>query len=139
MWEVKCTLCELVDMTCFASLKAQTIAQRSYVMFFSRHFTDDTGLMHFLLFHFADDMGVCVFFAYVRLLPCHLQLLYIYIYDYYYIKNYMYYYIFIYLIVFIEWASAQVPPTPLYLGGTVGRERERQRGRGRGRDGWMDG
>ena len=39
----------------------------------------------------------------------------------------------------IEWASAQVPPTPLYLGGTVGRERERQRGRGRGRDGWMDG
>ena len=95
--------------------------------------------MHFLLFHFADDMGVCVFFAYVRLLPCHLQLLYIYIYDYYYIKNYMYYYIFIYLIVFIEWASAQVPPTPLYLGGTVGRERERQRGRGRGRDGWMDG
>ena len=39
----------------------------------------------------------------------------------------------------IEWASAQVPPTPLYLGGTVGRERERQRGRGRGRDGWRDG
>ena len=35
---------------------------------------------------------------------------------------------------FIEWASAQVPPTPLYLGGTVGRERERQRGRGRERD-----
>jgi len=38
----------------------------------------------------------------------------------------------------IEWASAQVPPTPLYFGGTVGRERERererQRGRGRGRE-----
>ena len=34
----------------------------------------------------------------------------------------------------IEWASAQVPPTPLYLGGTVGRERE-----GEGEmDGWMD-
>ena len=44
----------------------------------------------------------------------------------------------------IEWASAQVPPTPLYLGGTVGREREkrereRERQSGRGRDGWMDG
>ena len=35
----------------------------------------------------------------------------------------------------IEWASAQVPPTPLYLGGTVGRERERERERER----WMDG
>ena len=35
----------------------------------------------------------------------------------------------------IEWASAQVPPTPLYLGGTVERERERGgRGRGRGRE-----
>ena len=108
-------------------------------MFFSRHFTDDTGLMHFLLFHFADDMGVCVFFCVCPTTPMSSAAT-IYIYDYYYIKNYMYYYIFIYLIVFIEWASAQVPPTPLYLGGTVGRERERDReGRGRGRDGWMDG
>ena len=43
--------------------------------------------------------------------------------------------------IFIEWASAQVPPTPLYLGGTVGRERERDReGEGEGEmDGWMDG
>jgi len=42
---------------------------------------------------------------------------------------------------FIEWASAQVPPTSLYLGGTVGRERERDReGEGEGEmDGWMDG
>ena len=41
---------------------------------------------------------------------------------------------FLYMIyIYIEWASAQVPPTPLYLGGTVERERER-----RGRDGWMD-
>ena len=43
---------------------------------------------------------------------------------------------------FIEWASAQVPPTSLYLGGTVGRERERDRegeGEGEGEmDGWMD-
>ena len=52
----------------------------------------------------------------------------------------------------IEWASAQVPPTPLYLGGTVGREREREererererdrQGEGEGEgemDGWMDG
>ena len=41
----------------------------------------------------------------------------------------------------IEWASAQVPPTPLYLGGTVGGERERDReGEGEGEmDGWMDG
>ena len=42
---------------------------------------------------------------------------------------------------FIEWASAQVPPTPLYLGGTVGRERDREgEGEGEGEmDGWMDG
>ena len=41
----------------------------------------------------------------------------------------------------IEWASAQVPPTPLYLGGTVGREREteRERERERGIDRWMGG
>ena len=42
----------------------------------------------------------------------------------------------------IEWASAQVPPTPLYLGGTVGREREREDREGEGEgemDGWMDG
>ena len=47
-----------------------------------------------------------------------------------------------YYIHIIEWASAQVPPTPLYLGGTVGRERERERdreGEGEGEmDGWMD-
>ena len=43
--------------------------------------------------------------------------------------------------IYIEWASAQVPPTPLYLGGTVGRERERERDRvGEGEmDGWIDG
>ena len=40
---------------------------------------------------------------------------------------------------FIEWASAQVPPTPLYLGGTVGRERERETERERERERWMDG
>ena len=39
----------------------------------------------------------------------------------------------------IEWASAQVPPTPLYLGGTVGRERERETERERERERWMDG
>ena len=40
----------------------------------------------------------------------------------------------------IEWASAQVPPTPLYLGGTGERERETERERERERwmDGWMD-
>jgi len=39
--------------------------QRSCVMFlFSRHFTDDTGLMHFsVFFHFAHDMGVYVFWV----------------------------------------------------------------------------
>jgi hypothetical protein len=43
-------------------------------------------------------------------------------------------------VVIIEWASAQVPPPPLDLGGTVGRERERDReGEGEGEmDGWMD-
>ena len=35
----------------------------------------------------------------------------------------------------IEWASAQVPPTPLYLGGLWG---ERERGEGE-MDGWIDG
>ena len=41
----------------------------------------------------------------------------------------------------IEWASAQVPPTPLYLGGTVGRERERGEGEREReeRERWMDG
>ena len=74
------TVCELVDMTCFASFRAQTIAEVLCHVIFSRHFTDYTGLMHFsVFFHFADDMGVCVF-GYVRLLPCHLQVLYIYIY-----------------------------------------------------------
>ena len=38
----------------------------------------------------------------------------------------------------IEWASAQVPPTPLYLGGTVEREREGEREREE-RERWMDG
>ena len=38
--------------------------------------------------------------------------------------------------IIIEWASAQVPPTPLYLGGTVGRERETDReGEGEGEGG----
>ena len=40
---------------------------------------------------------------------------------------------------YIEWASAQVPPTPLYLGGTVEREREREREREEERERWMDG
>ena len=72
------TVCELVDMTCFASFRAQTIAEVLCHVIFSRHFTDCTGLIHFsVFFHFADDMGVCVF-GYVRLLPCHLQVLYIY-------------------------------------------------------------
>jgi len=49
-------------------------------------------------------------------------------------RSYLYqtgrYLISILLTLIIEWASAQVPPTPLYLGGTVGRERERERERG---------
>ena len=40
--------------------------------------------------------------------------------------------------IIIEWASAQVPPTPLYLGGTVEREREGEREREE-RERWMDG
>ena len=59
---MKCAVCELVDVTCFASFRAQTIAEvLCHVIFFSRHFTDDTGLMHVSFFHFADDMGDCVF------------------------------------------------------------------------------
>ena len=46
---------------------------------------------------------------------------------------------FLYMIyIYIEWASAQVPPTPLYLGGTVEREREGEREREE-RERWMDG
>jgi hypothetical protein len=46
----------------------------------------------------------------------------------------------IHTISFIEWASAQVPPTFLYLGGALWGERERDReGEGEGEmDGWMD-
>ena len=41
---------------------------------------------------------------------------------------------------FIEWASAQVPPTPLFGGhcGERERETERERERERWMDGWMD-
>ena len=46
----------------------------SFVMWFSRHSTNDTGLTHFFfLFHFAHDMGVSVFFWYVRIAPCHMH------------------------------------------------------------------
>ena len=80
MWEVKCTLCELVDMTCFASLKAQTIAQRSNVMFFFETLYRWHETYAFFAFLLCRWHGSLRFFAYVRLLPCHLQLLYIYIY-----------------------------------------------------------
>ena len=78
MWDVKCTVCELVDMTCFASFWMQ----RSHVMwfFFPRHFTDDTGLMHFSAFFTLQMTWEFAFFGYVRQLSCHLQVLYIYIY-----------------------------------------------------------
>ena len=34
------------------------------MLFFSRHFTDYTGLEHFsVFFHFANDMGICVFWV----------------------------------------------------------------------------
>ena len=76
MWDVKCTVCELVDMTCFASFWMQ----RSHVMwfFFPRHFTDDTGLIHFSAFFTLQMTWEFVFFGYVRQLPCHLQVLYLY-------------------------------------------------------------
>ena len=77
MWEVKCTVCELLDMTCFASFRAQTIAEvLCHVIFFFRgtlRMTQDSCI--FCFFHSADDMGV-FFFAYVQLLPCHPQVLY---------------------------------------------------------------
>ena len=58
------TVCELVDMTCFASFRAQTIAEVLCRVIFLRHFTDYTGLVHFsVFFHFADDMGVCAFWV----------------------------------------------------------------------------
>ena len=49
---------------------------------FSRHFADDTGVMHVsVFFHFADGMGIC-FWGNVRQLPCHLQVIYVDIYIY---------------------------------------------------------
>lgn len=46
----------------------------SYVMWFSRHSTNDTGLTHFfLLFHFAHDMGVSVFWVCPSKVPCHMH------------------------------------------------------------------
>ena len=61
MWDVKCTVCELVDMTCFASFWMQ----KSHVMWF---FSEALYRWHgtyafFCLFHFANDMGVCVFWV----------------------------------------------------------------------------
>ena len=51
MWDVKCTVCEEVDMTCFASFRAQTIAEVLCHVIFSRHFADDTPhLCTFLFF-----------------------------------------------------------------------------------------
>ena len=105
MWEVKCTLCELVDMTCFASLKAQTIAQRSNVMFFFRDTLQMTRDLCIFCFFTLQMTWEFAFFCVCPTTPMSsAATLYIYIfYDYYYfyIKNYMYYYIFIYLIVFI--------------------------------------
>ena len=48
------------------------------------------------------------------------------------------------MMITIEWASAQVPPTPPLFGGHCGerereRETERERERERWMDGWMDG
>ena len=47
---------------------------------FSRHFTNDTGVMHFLFFHFANDMGVCVFWV-CPTTPMSSLSLYVYIYS----------------------------------------------------------
>ena len=78
MWEVKCTACEEVDMTCFASFRAQTVAEVLCHVFFLRHFADDTGLMHFSVFSLCRWHGSLLFFlGYARLLPCHLQVLYV--------------------------------------------------------------
>ena len=61
MWDVKCSVCELVDMTCFAFFWMP----RSHVMWFlfrgTLQMTRD--LCIFLFLHFADDMGVCVFWV----------------------------------------------------------------------------
>ena len=72
----------LVDMTRFASFRTQTIAEVPchVIFFFARHFTDDMGLMHFSVFFTLQMTWELSFFGYVRQLPCHLQVLYIYIY-----------------------------------------------------------
>ena len=47
-----------------------TIAEVLCRCFFSKHFTDDTGLMQFsVLFHFADNMGVCMSLVFVWVRP----------------------------------------------------------------------
>ena len=64
-------------MICVASFRAQQIQRSPRGPMSCDYFTNGMGLMCF--FYFADDMGVCVFFflggGYVRLLPCHLQVL----------------------------------------------------------------
>ena len=58
-------MCELLDMTCFASFRAQTIAEVlcNVILFFSRHFADDTGLMHFSVFFTLQMTWEFVFFC----------------------------------------------------------------------------
>ena len=51
MWYVKCTVCELVDTTCFASFWGPNNCRGPMSCdFFPRHFTDEAGLLYFSAF-----------------------------------------------------------------------------------------
>ena len=72
------TVCELVDMTCFASFRAQTVAEVLCHVIFFRGTLQITQDLCIFLFSFTLQMTwEFALFGYVRLLPCHLQVLYI--------------------------------------------------------------
>ena len=76
MWNVQCV--SLVDMTCFASFRTQTIAEvPCHVIFFCEALYRWHGTYAFFCFFTLQMTWELSFFGYVRQLPCHQQVLYI--------------------------------------------------------------
>ena len=101
MWEVKCTVCELVDMTCFASFRAQTIAEvLCHVNFFEALYRWH-GAYAFVLFYFADDMGVCVFLVCPTTPMSSAGTIYVYIHICIHICKYVFIYIYICIYIYM--------------------------------------
>ena len=101
MWNVQCV--SLVDMTCFASFRAQTIAEvPCHVIFFSEALYWWHGTYAFFcFFHFADDMGVCVFWVCPKTPMSSAGTIYIYIYVYIYMYMYIHVYIYMYIYIYV--------------------------------------